>query len=149
MNRRSSITTSTSAAASASAKRPAAMENAAKLAAATGEQAKKRVALGNISNHSNVARNPARPLGAKSANVGILGVVSLAFFSFYVLVRKDLLLVHIGYRCFLLTQVAEEYRLVPDTLYLTVNYIDRYLSGNEINRQRLQLLGVACMLIAA
>ncbi|URD89323.1 Cyclin, N-terminal domain [Musa troglodytarum] len=45
--------------------------------------------------------------------------------------------------------VAEEYRLVPDTLYLTVNYIDRYLSGNEINRQRLQLLGVSCMLIAA
>uniref|UniRef100_A0A0D9XU50 Cyclin C-terminal domain-containing protein n=1 Tax=Leersia perrieri TaxID=77586 RepID=A0A0D9XU50_9ORYZ len=40
--------------------------------------------------------------------------------------------------------VAEEYRLVPDTLYLTVNCIDRYLSGNEINRQRLQLLGVAC-----
>jgi cyclin A len=50
---------------------------------------------------------------------------------------------------YFLAQVAEEYRLVPDTLYLTVNYIDRYLSGNEINRQRLQLLGVACMLIAA
>ncbi|KAJ1253777.1 hypothetical protein BS78_03G004700 [Paspalum vaginatum] len=48
-----------------------------------------------------------------------------------------------------LVEVAEEYRLVPDTLYLTINYIDRYLSGNEINRQRLQLLGVACMLIAA
>ncbi|KAJ6811265.1 putative cyclin-A1-1 [Iris pallida] len=48
-----------------------------------------------------------------------------------------------------LVEVAEEYRLVPDTLYLTVNYIDRYLSGNEMNRQRLQLLGVACMLIAA
>lgn len=46
-------------------------------------------------------------------------------------------------------QVAEEYAMVPDTLYLTVNYIDRYLSGNEINRQELQLLGVACMLIAA
>jgi cyclin-A len=46
-------------------------------------------------------------------------------------------------------QVAEEYRLAPGTLCLTVNYIDRYLSGNEINRQRLQLLGVACMLIAA
>ncbi|GKU98476.1 hypothetical protein SLEP1_g11480 [Rubroshorea leprosula] len=45
--------------------------------------------------------------------------------------------------------VAEEYRLVPDTLYLTVNYIDRYLSGNVMNRQRLQLLGVACMMIAA
>ncbi|RLN30136.1 cyclin-A1-3-like [Panicum miliaceum] len=48
-----------------------------------------------------------------------------------------------------LVEVAEEYRLVPDTLYLTVNYIDRYLSGNKISRQRLQLLGVACMLIAA
>lgn len=46
-------------------------------------------------------------------------------------------------------QVAEEYRLVPDTLYLTVNYIDRYLSGNPMNRQRLQLLGVACMMIAS
>ncbi|CAN6333908.1 unnamed protein product [Urochloa humidicola] len=48
-----------------------------------------------------------------------------------------------------LVEVAEEYRLVSDTLYLTVNYIDRYLSGNRISRQRLQLLGVACMLIAA
>ncbi|KAK8913641.1 Cyclin-A1-3 [Platanthera zijinensis] len=48
-----------------------------------------------------------------------------------------------------LVEVAEEYRLAPDTLYLTVNYIDRYLSGNEINRQHLQLLGVACMFIAA
>lgn len=48
-----------------------------------------------------------------------------------------------------LVEVAEEYKLVPDTLYLTVNYIDRYLSGNPVNRQRLQLLGVACMMIAA
>ncbi|KAJ4756541.1 Cyclin family protein [Rhynchospora pubera] len=48
-----------------------------------------------------------------------------------------------------LVEVAEEYRLVPDTLYLTVNYIDRYLSGNAISRQRLQLLGVACMFIAS
>ncbi|KAF5942297.1 hypothetical protein HYC85_019939 [Camellia sinensis] len=45
-------------------------------------------------------------------------------------------------------QVAEEYRLVPDTMYLAVNYIDRYLSGNTMDRQRLQLLGVACMMIA-
>ncbi|KAF5183385.1 Cyclin-a1-1 [Thalictrum thalictroides] len=46
-----------------------------------------------------------------------------------------------------LVEVAEEYRLVPDTLYLTVNYIDRYLSGNRMNS--LQLLGIACMMIAA
>lgn len=49
----------------------------------------------------------------------------------------------------MLLQVAEEYRLVPDTLYLTVNFIDRYLSGNVMSRQKLQLLGVACMMIAA
>ncbi|KAK9080109.1 hypothetical protein SSX86_001784 [Deinandra increscens subsp. villosa] len=48
-----------------------------------------------------------------------------------------------------LVEVAEEYRLVPDTLYLTINYIDRYLSGNLMDRQRLQLLGVACMMIAS
>ncbi|KAJ1382549.1 Cyclin-like [Sesbania bispinosa] len=48
-----------------------------------------------------------------------------------------------------LVEVAEEYRLVPDTLYLTVNYIDRYLSGNVMSRQKLQLLGVASMMIAS
>ncbi|CAJ1971916.1 unnamed protein product [Sphenostylis stenocarpa] len=48
-----------------------------------------------------------------------------------------------------LVEVSEEYRLVPETLYLTVNYIDRYLSGNVMNRQRLQLLGVSCMMIAS
>ncbi|KAL8110289.1 cyclin-A1-4-like [Apium graveolens] len=48
-----------------------------------------------------------------------------------------------------LVEVAEEYRLVPETLYLTVNYVDRYLSGNSMDRQKLQLLGVACMMIAS
>ncbi|KAL5203386.1 hypothetical protein ABZP36_014338 [Zizania latifolia] len=48
-----------------------------------------------------------------------------------------------------LVEVTEEYRLEPETLYLTVNYIDRYLSGKVISKQRLQLLGVACLLIAA
>ncbi|KAJ4896520.1 Cyclin-A1-1 [Raphanus sativus] len=48
-----------------------------------------------------------------------------------------------------LVEVSEEYRLVPETLYLTVNYIDRYLSGNVISRQKFQLLGVACMMVAA
>ncbi|CAL8997089.1 unnamed protein product [Prunus brigantina] len=48
-----------------------------------------------------------------------------------------------------LVEVAEEFRLVPDTLFLTINYVDRYLSGNALNRKQLQLLGVACMMIAA
>ncbi|CAK9879927.1 unnamed protein product [Sphagnum jensenii] len=48
-----------------------------------------------------------------------------------------------------LVEVAEEYKLVPDTLYYTVSYIDRFLSSAAVPRQRLQLLGVSCMLIAA
>ncbi|KAJ4966635.1 hypothetical protein NE237_018484 [Protea cynaroides] len=48
-----------------------------------------------------------------------------------------------------LVEVAEEYKLVSDTLYLTVSYIDRFLSSHAINRQRLQLLGISCMLIAS
>ncbi|XVE63556.1 hypothetical protein DITRI_Ditri07aG0029800 [Diplodiscus trichospermus] len=48
-----------------------------------------------------------------------------------------------------LVEVSEEYKLVPDTLYLTVSLIDRFLSHNVIEKQRLQLLGVACMLIAS
>ncbi|KAK1366621.1 Cyclin N-terminal domain-containing protein [Heracleum sosnowskyi] len=48
-----------------------------------------------------------------------------------------------------LVEVAEEFKLNSETLYLTVNYIDRYLSGNSINRERLQLLGVTCMMIAS
>ncbi|KAF5743281.1 Mitotic-like cyclin 3B from [Tripterygium wilfordii] len=48
-----------------------------------------------------------------------------------------------------LVEVSEEYKLVPDTLYLTVNLIDRFLSQNYIEKQRLQLLGVTSMLIAS
>uniref|UniRef100_A0A1J3K190 Cyclin-A2-2 n=2 Tax=Noccaea caerulescens TaxID=107243 RepID=A0A1J3K190_NOCCA len=48
-----------------------------------------------------------------------------------------------------LVEVSEDYKLVPDTLYLTVNLIDRFLSNKSIERHRLQLLGVACMLIAS
>ncbi|KAL1495805.1 hypothetical protein AB1Y20_016666 [Prymnesium parvum] len=48
-----------------------------------------------------------------------------------------------------LVEVAEEYRLVPETLYLAVNYIDRFLAHVPVNRSRLQLVGVTCMLIAS
>ncbi|XP_061346281.1 cyclin-A2-2-like [Gastrolobium bilobum] len=48
-----------------------------------------------------------------------------------------------------LVEVSEEYKLVPNTLYLTVNLIDRFLSTSLIQKQRLQLLGVTCMLIAS
>ena len=48
-----------------------------------------------------------------------------------------------------LVEVAEEYKLVSDTLYLTISYIDRFLSSNALNKQKLQLLGVSAMLIAS
>ncbi|XP_007042567.2 PREDICTED: putative cyclin-A3-1 [Theobroma cacao] len=48
-----------------------------------------------------------------------------------------------------LVEVTEEYKLVSDTLYLTVSYIDRYLSSHAISSNKLQLLGVSCMLIAS
>ncbi|XP_057721872.1 putative cyclin-A3-1 [Arachis stenosperma] len=48
-----------------------------------------------------------------------------------------------------LVEVAEEYKLVSDTLYFSVSYIDRYLSLTALSSQKLQLLGVSAMLIAS
>ncbi|KAH1072231.1 hypothetical protein J1N35_024559 [Gossypium stocksii] len=48
-----------------------------------------------------------------------------------------------------LVEVTEEYKLVSDTLHLTVSYIDRFLSSHPVSRNKLQLLGVSCMLIAS
>lgn len=48
-----------------------------------------------------------------------------------------------------LVEVADEYKLVSDTLHLTVNFIDRFLSSRALSRTRLQLLGVSSMLVAS
>ncbi|KAL7188495.1 hypothetical protein ACSBR1_038372 [Camellia fascicularis] len=48
-----------------------------------------------------------------------------------------------------LVKVAEEYKLHSDTLHLSISYIDRFLSMNDLNRQKLQLLSVSSMLIAS
>jgi len=48
-----------------------------------------------------------------------------------------------------LVEVAEEYKLCADTLYLSVNYIDRFLSIHPVQRGNLQLVGIACMWIAS
>ncbi len=47
-----------------------------------------------------------------------------------------------------LVEVHLKFKLVPESLYLTVNLIDRYLELEQVNRQRLQLVGVTAMLIA-
>ncbi|KAK7310823.1 hypothetical protein RJT34_08574 [Clitoria ternatea] len=48
-----------------------------------------------------------------------------------------------------LVEVAEEYKLLSDTLHLSVSYIDRFLSVKPVSKSRLQLLGVSSMLIAS
>jgi len=48
-----------------------------------------------------------------------------------------------------LVEVAEEYKLQTETLYLAVAYIDRFLSYMSVQRSKLQLVGTACMFIAA
>jgi len=48
-----------------------------------------------------------------------------------------------------LVEVAQEYQLVSDTFFLTINYIDRFLSREPVMRSKLQLVGVSCMLIAS
>ncbi|KAG6515405.1 cyclin-A3-1-like isoform X2 [Zingiber officinale] len=48
-----------------------------------------------------------------------------------------------------LVEVAEEYKLLSETVYLSVSYIDRFLSFNAIKKPNLQLLGVTSMLIAS
>lgn len=48
-----------------------------------------------------------------------------------------------------LVEVAEEYRLSAPTLNTAVSYIDRFLSEMGVQRGKLQLVGVTCMLLAA
>jgi len=48
-----------------------------------------------------------------------------------------------------LVEVHLKFKLVPETLYLCVNLIDRFLKDVEVTRQKLQLVGVTCLLIAS
>ena len=48
-----------------------------------------------------------------------------------------------------LVEVGEEYKLSTETLFLAVTYIDKFLSYMSVQRNKLQLVGTACMFIAA
>lgn len=48
-----------------------------------------------------------------------------------------------------LVEVHLKFELIPQTLYLTVNLIDRYLERKEVPRSKLQLVGVTSLFIAS
>lgn len=48
-----------------------------------------------------------------------------------------------------LIEVHYKFKLNPETLFITVNIIDRYLTKAVVKRQLLQLVGVTAMLIAS
>lgn len=47
-----------------------------------------------------------------------------------------------------LIEVHLKFKLLPETLCLTISTIDRYLSCTDMHRSKLQLVGVTSMLIA-
>jgi len=47
-----------------------------------------------------------------------------------------------------LVDVNVKFKLVPECLFMTVNCIDRFLTIKQVSRQKLQLVGVASLLIA-
>ncbi|KAK6173414.1 hypothetical protein SNE40_016869 [Patella caerulea] len=48
-----------------------------------------------------------------------------------------------------MVEVSEEYKLHRETLFLAINYIDRFLSQMSVLRGKLQLVGAASMFIAS
>jgi cyclin B len=48
-----------------------------------------------------------------------------------------------------LIDVHLKYKMVAETLFLTVYLIDKYLECNQVSRQRLQLVGIAALFLAS
>ncbi|KAK6267978.1 hypothetical protein QUC31_012138 [Theobroma cacao] len=82
-------------------------------------------------------------------NLRVVELVRRPYPNFMETIQRDITKSMRGILVDWLVEVSEEYKLVPDTLYLTVYLIDWFLSQNFIERQRLQLLGITCMLIAS
>lgn len=48
-----------------------------------------------------------------------------------------------------LIDVHQKFELSPETLYLTINIIDRFLSVKAVPRRELQLVGISATLMAS
>eukprot|EP00347_Sterkiella_histriomuscorum_P020198 403338720 len=60
-------------------------------------------------------------------------------------INKKMRLILVGW----LLEVHLKFKLLPETLFLTINLIDRYSEQKQIQRTKYQLLGVTAMLIAS
>ncbi|KAH8101840.1 cyclin-like protein [Cristinia sonorae] len=67
----------------------------------------------------------------------------------YMEMQKDLAWKMRGILTDWLIQVHSRFRLLPETLFLCVNIIDRFLSQRVVSLAKLQLVGITCMFIAA
>ncbi|XP_076908398.1 cyclin-A2-1-like [Bidens hawaiensis] len=83
------------------------------------------------------------------SNLRVAELIHRPRFDFMETVQKDVTQSMRGVLVDWLVEVSVEYKLEPETLYLTVHLIDMFLSKNYIERQKLQLLGITCMLIAS
>lgn len=48
-----------------------------------------------------------------------------------------------------LVEVHRKFEMMPESLYLTINIVDRYLSVRTVPRRELQLVGISAMLMAS
>ena len=67
----------------------------------------------------------------------------------YMEMQKDLAWNMRGILTDWLIQVHSRFRLLPETLFLAVNIIDRFLSMRVVSLAKLQLVGITAMFIAA
>ena len=67
----------------------------------------------------------------------------------YMEMQKDLAWNMRGILTDWLIQVHSRFRLAPETMFLTVNIIDRFLSQRVVSLAKLQLVGITCLFIAA
>ena len=67
----------------------------------------------------------------------------------YMEMQKDLAWKMQGILTDWLIQVHSRFRLLPETLFLCINIIDRFLSARVVSLVKLQLVGITCMFIAA
>lgn len=48
-----------------------------------------------------------------------------------------------------IVQVHYRFKMVPETLFIAVNFLDRFLGLQEVTRDKLQLVGIAALLVAS